>query len=76
MTTRRPSARRKPPGRDLVGSLARATAARCTVLQRRPDAGYTTETILITALLVLLAAATVAVIAAKVLAKAHAISLD
>jgi hypothetical protein len=56
--------------------LAGGCAARWARLRSRPDAGYTTETVLITALLVVLAATTAAVITAKVLAKVRGISLD
>ncbi|MHB6910177.1 hypothetical protein [Streptomyces sp. DB-54] len=41
----------------------------------RGDAGYTTETVLITALLVILALSVVGIIVAKVTAKAKAIDL-
>jgi hypothetical protein len=41
----------------------------------RSDAGYTTETVLITALLAILALAVVGIIVAKVTAKAHSIDL-
>jgi hypothetical protein len=63
----RPLTARRLPGR---------CAARWARLRCRPDGGYTTETVLITALLVVLAATTAAVITAKVLAKARGISLD
>ncbi|GAA1918992.1 hypothetical protein [Streptantibioticus ferralitis] len=41
----------------------------------RDDAGYSTETVIITALLAALGIAAVAVITAKVMAKAHGINL-
>nr|WP_238545506.1 MULTISPECIES: hypothetical protein [Streptomyces] len=41
----------------------------------RGDAGYTTETILVTALLVILAVTVVGIITAKVLGKANGIDL-
>jgi hypothetical protein len=41
----------------------------------RDDAGYSTETVIITALLAALAIAAVAVITAKVMAKAHGINV-
>ncbi|WP_151898131.1 hypothetical protein [Streptomyces sp. C8S0] len=44
--------------------------------QARRDDGYTTETIVITALLAVLAIAVVGVIVTKVTAKANGISLD
>lgn len=40
-----------------------------------PDAGYSTETVLVTALIVVLAIAAIAVIATKVIAKANSINL-
>lgn len=50
--------------------LARLAAARAD-----RDAGYTTETVVVTALLVALAIAAVAIIVSKVLAKANGLSL-
>ena len=50
----------------LRGRLAEARAV--------PDAGYSTEAVVVTALLVTLAVAAVAIIAAKVLAKANSIN--
>ena len=58
--------------------LLRAAAvlrARLTTAQRTRDAGYTTETVVVTALLVALAIAAVAIIVAKVLAKANGLNL-
>lgn len=52
-----------------------ALRARLEELQRDPDAGYTTETVLVTALLVAAAVTVVAIIVAKVIAKAHGIDL-
>jgi hypothetical protein len=40
-----------------------------------PDAGYSTETVLVTALLVMLAVAALAVLTSKVLAKVNSIDL-
>lgn len=51
---------------------ARLTDARSRI---REDAGYTTETIVITALLAILAMTVVGIIVAKVTAKANGISL-
>lgn len=48
---------------------------RIEVLRHDPDAGYSTETVLVTALLVVAALAVVAIIVAKVTAKANGISL-
>ena len=50
----------------LLGRLAAARA--------EPEAGYSTEAVVVTALLVTLAIAAMAVIAAKVLAKANSIN--
>jgi hypothetical protein len=47
---------------------------RWQVLRAAPEAGYSTETVIITALLVVLAIGAVAIIAAKVLSKANSIS--
>lgn len=44
-------------------------------LRREPDAGYSTETVLVTALLVVAALSVVAIIVAKVTAKANGINL-
>ena len=49
--------------------------ARWEVLRREPEAGYSTETVLVTALLVVAALAIIAVIIAKVTAKATGITL-
>jgi hypothetical protein len=56
--------------RAAAGLRARLAAAR-----RTDDAGYTTETVVVTALLVALAIAAVAIIVAKVLAKANGLNL-
>ncbi|TWP46051.1 hypothetical protein FKR81_37410 [Lentzea tibetensis] len=48
---------------------------RIELLRRNPEAGYSTETVLVTALLVAVALAVVAIIAAKVLTKANGITL-
>lgn len=45
------------------------------VLRRNPEAGYSTETVLVTALLVVLALAVIAVIVTKVTTKANGIDL-
>ena len=49
--------------------------ARWDVLRREPEAGYSTETVLVTALLVVAALAIIAIIVAKVTAKANGINL-
>lgn len=49
--------------------------ARCELLRRDPDAGYSTETVVVTALLVVAAIAVIAIIVAKVTAKANDIQL-
>ncbi|MFJ9619078.1 hypothetical protein [Streptomyces noursei] len=58
-------------------SLARVLRARLAQVRQRArdDAGYTTETVLITALLALLALTVVGIIVAKVTAKAKGIDL-
>ena len=55
-----------------VGSVLRA---RLAAAHRTRDAGYTTETVVVTALLVALASAAIAIIVAKVLAKANGLDL-
>ena len=49
--------------------------ARWDMLRREPEAGYSTETVLVTALLVVAALAIIATIIAKVTAKANGINL-
>ncbi|MFF2811829.1 hypothetical protein ACFVT2_32580 [Streptomyces sp. NPDC058000] len=60
-----------------IKTLARLLRAHLAAVRRhaRGDAGYTTETVLITALLVLLGLSVVGIIVAKVTAKAKAIDL-
>jgi len=50
-------------------------AAAIAELKRHPDAGYTTETVVVIALLVAMALAAIAIITAKVLAKANGLNL-
>jgi hypothetical protein len=56
-------------------TLWTALKARWDVLRREPEAGYSTETVLVTALLVVAALAIIAIIVAKVTAKANGINL-
>jgi hypothetical protein len=49
--------------------------ARWELLRQEPEAGYSTETVLVTALLVVAALAIIAIIVAKVTAKANGVSL-
>jgi nitrate reductase gamma subunit len=49
--------------------------ARLAAVRRTRDAGYTSETVVVIALLVVLALGVVAIIAAKVTAKANSINL-
>jgi hypothetical protein len=58
-----------------VAAVWLALRARWEVLRREPDAGYSTETVLVTALLVVMALAVIAIIVAKVTAKANGINL-
>lgn len=57
--------------------LARLVRAHLSQIRRhtRSDAGYTTETIVVTALLAILALAVVGILVAKVTAKANGIDL-
>jgi hypothetical protein len=57
--------------RDAAASLL----TRLTWLRRQGDGGYTTETVVVIALLVALAIAAIAIIATKVLAKANSLNL-
>jgi hypothetical protein len=52
-----------------------ALRARIDELRREPDAGYTTETVVVIALLTVAALAVIAIIASKVIAKANGINL-
>ncbi|MFD7712133.1 hypothetical protein [Streptomyces sp. NPDC059786] len=60
-----------------LDNLARVVRARLAELRRdaRSDAGYTTETVVITALLAILGLTVVGIIVAKVTAKANGIDL-
>ena len=49
--------------------------ARWETLRRQPEAGYSTETVLVTALLVVAALAVIAIIIAKVTERANGITL-
>ncbi|MEU0470966.1 hypothetical protein ABZ215_43875 [Amycolatopsis sp. NPDC006131] len=49
--------------------------ARVEMLRREPEAGYSTETVLVTALLVVAAIAVLAIIVAKVTSKANSIDM-
>jgi hypothetical protein len=60
---------------ELLRLAAAALRTRLAQLRREPDAGYTTETVVVVALLVAMAIAAVAIIAAKVLAKANSLDL-
>ncbi|MGE0295279.1 hypothetical protein [Pseudonocardia sp.] len=58
----------------IVRLLARVAEGRRR-MREQPDAGYSTEAVLVTALLVALALAVVAIIAAKITEKANSINL-
>lgn len=63
---------------EILASLRLAAAAlrgRLARARLQGDAGYTTETVVVIALLVALAIAAVAIITAKVLAKANSLNL-
>ena len=55
--------------------LSAGLRARIAELRRNPDAGYTTETVVITALLVVAALTVVTIIVGKVVTKANSINL-
>jgi hypothetical protein len=59
---------------EILRAMARALRQRVAVMRAEGDGGYSTEAVVVTALLVALAIAAVAIIAAKVLAKANSIS--
>ena len=59
---------------QVIRVMVRALRGRLAETRSEPDAGYSTETVVITALLVALAIAAVAIIATKVLAKANSIT--
>lgn len=55
--------------------LSAGLRARIAELRHNPDAGYTTETVVITALLVVAALTVVTIIVGKVVTKANSINL-
>jgi hypothetical protein len=59
----------------LLRAASRMLRARLAAARASRDAGYTTETVVVTALLVALAIAAVAIIVSKVLTKASGIDL-
>ena len=61
--------------RRITREVSAAFAARVEPLRREPEAGYTTETVVVTALLVVLALIVLGVITGAVIAKAHSITL-
>ena len=64
----------------IVTHLWRSSAdelrARWRLLASRPDAGYSTETVIVTALLVLLALTVIGILVARVTAKVNGIDLS
>ena len=59
---------------EVIRAMVQALRGRLAEARAVPDAGYSTEAVVITALLVALAIAAVAIIATKVLAKANSIT--
>ncbi len=59
----------------LLSYLTAEIRHRWTVVRETKDGGYSTEAVLVTALLVVLALAVIAIIAAKVTSKANGIDL-
>jgi hypothetical protein len=59
---------------QMITAMARILRERLAVARAEPDAGYSTEAVVVTALLVALAIAAITIIATKVLAKANSIS--
>jgi hypothetical protein len=64
-----------PAPLELLRAAAGMLRARLAAARSARDAGYTTETVVVTALLVALAIAAVAIIVAKVLDKANGLNL-
>jgi hypothetical protein len=64
------------PHLTLFTLLAQHLRTRWQQLREHPDAGYSTEAVLITALLVAVALAALAVIAGKVMERANSINLN
>jgi hypothetical protein len=60
---------------EVIWAAARMLQGRLAEARAEPDSGYSTETVVVTALLVALALGAVAIITAKVLAKANSINL-
>jgi hypothetical protein len=60
---------------EVIWAAARMLRGRLAEARAEPDSGYSTETVVVTALLVALALGAVAIITAKVLAKANSINL-
>lgn len=61
--------------RRTVDAVSTELTDRLRQLRRDPEAGYTTETVVVTALLVVLALVVIGIITAAVVAKAHSITL-
>jgi hypothetical protein len=59
---------------EVIRAMVRVLRGRLSEVRAVSDAGYSTEAVVITALLVALAIAAVAIIATKVLAKANSIT--
>jgi hypothetical protein len=61
---------------EVIWAMARMLRGRLADAQAEPDRGYSTETVVVTALLVALALAAIAIITAKVVGKANSINLQ
>ena len=61
--------------RTQVEALWTVVRGRWEELRRHPEAGYSTETVLVTALLVVAALAVIAIVIAKVTEKANGITM-
>ena len=59
---------------DLIRRMMAILHQRLTAIREEPDAGYSTETVIVIALLVAMAITAVGIIAAKVIATANHIS--
>ena len=60
----------------VIKNLFQVLCARWQALRSDPEAGYSTETVIVTALLAALALTAVGIIVAKVVAKANSIKTD
>lgn len=63
------------PGFEYLHTVTAFLSSRAARLRETNDSGYTTETVVVIALLVAMAIAVIAIITAKVIAKANSLNL-